>query len=608
MVRKVLKLGLLAATAALVACGGGGAGVAPSAVSPVAQSSVVHGTVTGFDGIIVDDIDYPSAGAAVVLDIDPRVETPASMADVQLGQQVELALDGAGRATKIFVRATVIGPVESVDVAGNSFKVVGQTVKVITDGAGKTVFAGVDGLAGLAIAAWVEVHGTLDADRNIVATRVEVKPAAGTIKVRAGGLVKDHDAVAKTFKLGELTVNYTDAVIKPDGATIANDVLVFVFSDQLPVAGTLTARAVRVAHPLTIDGRRLTVGGLVTDAAADGKTFRVNGIAVDAAAAELKGGQNPTFADIKDMALVRVEGTLASTPAGVVLNATRVWIIPASERRRVVLSGQITDYVSAASFRVRGVPINADEARFRGGVKDDLKDGAFVMVKGRIDGALVKADEVDFRAPPRDVDFRLTGVVSDYDAAAGTFKLLGIPMQLATGATFDGGTLADLANGALVEVRGSFNGSVFMVVRVVFKPASLPLLIHIEGVISNVSATGFTLNGTEIRIDADTVIKNGPLANGQRVEVKAQLVGTDIVAREVEVQIPGATAMLMGPLSGLDTVAKTFVVQGQTVAYSSSTEFRGGGEADLANGRIVRVNGALSAGVVNAATIQFIGR
>lgn len=601
-----LRLPLLSfAIALLAACGGSSETPSVSVAPPAAaDTTVVSGTLTGFGTVAVDGVRYGEADAVAALDIDPRAETPATMADLRIGQQVEASLDKDSNVVKVVARAAVIGPVQSIDAATNSFKAVGQTVKVVVSGEGMTVFDGVTGLAGMKVDDWVEVHGTLDADKNVVATRVEVKPAAGTVAVRAGGIVKELNAAAKTFKLGDLTINFTNAMIKPEGATIENDVLVFVYSDQLPTANTLVAKAVRVAKKPTLEGRRFVVGGLVTDAAADGKTFKVNGIKVDAAAAELKGGQSPTFADIKNMALVRVEGTLSTAANVVTLTAGRVWIIPASEQRRIMLTGQVTDFVSAASFKVRGVPVNADTANFKDGVKADLKEGTFVDIKGRIDGQVIKADEVRIETPPRNKGFKLFGVVSDYVAAARTFKLLGIPMKLADTAVFKGGALADFSNGDVVEVKGSFDGTLFLVSEVEFKPGSFNPTVYAEGTLSMVSATAFQLNGATFKIDAQTDVRDGPLANGQHVEVAAQWVAGELIARKVEVEQPSASAKLTGPIS--DFVSKAdFKVAGQSVD-ASTAQFFGGAEADLTNGKLVRVRGTLAAGKVKASSVTFM--
>lgn len=581
-------------------------------VDPATAEATVSGTVTGFASTVaVDGVDYTGrADVTVALDIDPRAETAATMADVKLGQQVEVALDASGLASKLFVRAAAIGPVESIDLNGASFKVLGQTIKVVTTGDAKTVFEGIDDLSKLKIGDWTEVHGTLDATQNVVATRVEVKPAAGEVKVRAGGIAKmvnTADATKKTFKLGDLTIDFTKAVVMPDGAKIENDVFVHVYSDQLPAAGTLVAKAVRVVKMPTLEGRRLHIGGLVTEAVKD-KKFKVNGLTVDASKAEIKGGQSATIDSITLMALVRVEGTLTVPATGPVLNATRIWVIPASEQRRVHLTGQVTEFVDAKKpFKVRGVPVLVDDTtNYKGGKAVDLKLGAFVSISGRIDKDHVNADEVRFDTPPRGMEFKLFGVVSGFDAMKGEFKLLGISMKLAPNAVFEGGVKADFSNDDVVEVKGAFDGTVFLVSKVEFKSGVITPSIYLEGAITNVTATGLTLNGATIKLEAATVIKNGPLANNQRVEVRAQLVGADVVAREVEVQVPSATARMMGPVSDVKAADKTFVVRGQLVTWSATTVFKGGAATDLSNGDWVKVEATLAAGKANATTVSFL--
>jgi hypothetical protein len=293
---------------------------------------------------------------------------------------------------------------------------------------------------------------------------------------------------------------------------------------------------------------------------------------------------------------------------GPVLKATRIWVIPASEQRRVFLTGQVSGFTKLADpFTVRGVPVKVDAATsYKGGKVEDLKNSAFVTIVGRIDGTNVKADEVRFDTPPRGMEIKLFGVVSEFKAADGTFKLLGISMKLAPNAIFEGGAKADFSNDDVVEVKGAFDGTAFLVSKVEFKSGVITPSIYLEGAITNVTATGFTLNGATIKIDTMTVIKNGPLVNNQRVEVRAQLVGADVVAREVEVQVPSATARLMGPISDVKAADKTFVVRGQLVTWSATTVFKGGAATDLSNGDWVKVEATLAAGKVNATTVSFL--
>lgn len=609
MTRLIKRLLVVCAVALVAACGGGSGN---NTVIPPTDSgqTAVAGKITGLGGVTVDGVTYGDSATTVAMDVDPRAETAATMADLKIGQQVEVQVDSNGQASKVLVRANVIGTIDTINLAGSSFTAVGQTIKVIASGDGATMFEGVSGLAGLAVGDLVEVHGTLDTAGNVVASRVELKPADGVVRVRTSGFVDNLDTTAKTFTLGTFTVDYSAATIKPDGAALADGVLVFVFSDQLPAAGKLVAKAIRIVRMPSFAGHKFVIGGLVTGASADGKTFKVNGISVDASNAQIMGVNNPTFADIKNMVLVRVEGTLSGSGSAAVLAATRVWIIPASEDRVILLVGQVTGFASVSSFNVRGTPVNASAATFQNGTSDDLKDGAFVVVKGHIDGDVVRADQVTFRNPPQNVTIHLFGAVSQFDATAGTFRLLGIQMTLASDATFDNGTRADFGNGDLVEVTGMFNGTTFLVSNVHFFAPS-PLAIFISGTISDVTATGFTLNGTNVAIDSQTTIVGGPLANGQFVEVQARCgattgttPGCPLVATRVEVRAPMATARLIGAVTDFMSVAD-FKVQGQAIDASGAM-FKNGAAGDLANGKMVLIDGSLSGGKVLASTVVFL--
>jgi hypothetical protein len=611
MTRLIRWLLLVCAVAMFAACGGGSSnGSSGGTTNTSADQTVVAGKVTGLGGVTVDGVTYGDANTTVAMDVDPRAGTPATTADLKVGQQVEAQVDNTGQATNVLVRASVIGTIDSIDLAGSSFMAVGQTIEVVASGDGATMFEGVDGLAGLKVGDLVEVHGTLDTSGHVVATRVELKPSDGVVRVRTSGFVSNLDTTAKTFTLGAFTIDYSMATLVPPDATLANGVRVFVFSDHLPTAGKLVAKAIRVARMPSFAGQKFVVGGLVTNASSDGKTFMVNGIAVDASTAQIKGPNNPTLTDIKNMVLVRVEGTLSGSGSSTVLAATTVWIIPESDERVILLVGQVTDFVSASSFNVRGTPVNAASATFQNGTVGDLKNGAFVVVKGHINGDLVQADTVTFHNPPQNVTFRLVGAVSEYVASAGTFRLLGIPMTLSSTATFDNGTLADFGNGDLVEVIGMFNGTAFVVSKVHFF-APTPLVIFVSGTISDVTATSFTLNGTSIAINSQTTINGGPLADGQFVQVQAQCgasTGTTpacpLVATHIEVRAPMATARVIGPITDFLSQAD-FKVQDQPIDASGAT-FKNGAATDLANGKQVVVNGNLSGGKVVATTVVFL--
>jgi hypothetical protein len=88
---------------------------------------------------------------------------------------------------------------------------------------------------------------------------------------------------------------------------------------------------------------------------------------------------------------------------------------------------------------------------------------------------------------------------------------------------------------------------------------------------------------------------------GAMVEVEGAVMNGVLVATKVELEDMHRNDdrnknELHGPISNLDTTAKTFVVRGVNVTYvSGTTVFKDGVEADLANGKEVEVKGVLSA-------------
>ena len=67
--------------------------------------------------------------------------------------------------------------------------------------------------------------------------------------------------------------------------------------------------------------------------------------------------------------------------------------------RPVTLDGDVTDFVSAASFRVRGQAVDASAAAYTGGTAASLANGRQVQVTGLLEGSVLKATALAFVAP-----------------------------------------------------------------------------------------------------------------------------------------------------------------------------------------------------------------
>jgi hypothetical protein len=583
---------------------------------------VVSGTVTGLGSVIVDGMAYDDSAATVSNGTDPAQPTPATPADLALGQQVQLTLSG-GKVAQAEVQTTVLGPIDAgsinpndpgtTNAVPNSFTVLGQTVTFATEGASATMFEGVSDPTKLQDGQRVAVHGTVDDKGNVAATRIVVVPAASAQEARVAGVVANTNATAHTFTIGTLTIDDSAATIVPAGATIKDGEKVFAFSNQVPSgtapSQTLKATTIRVL-PAALEGKPVIIGGPITAVTPVANqavpNFVVQGIPVDASKATLEGSANP--GDVKVGAQVRVEGTMSNGT----LAATRIVVIPAAPQRPAVLVGEVTSYVSPASFVVRGVPVDGSQATFTNGDATQLGNGSLVAVEGHVASNVVVADKITFHNPPQGVQTHLAGKVTGYDSAAGTFSLLGIGMKLAPGATFTGGTSANFVNGALVEVTGSFDGGVFNVTAVSFPPPATTPTVTLVGTLSDLTPTtgaptGFDVNGSKVGVSSSTTIRNGPLADGQSVVVTGHLdpATQTIAATSVEV-LPAGNVHLVGAISNM-TGATSFTVSGQAVDASKATFVPSTATAaDLAVGKVVLVTGTLSNNVVVAGTVRLL--
>jgi hypothetical protein len=576
------------------------------------------GTITGFGSVLVDGVEYDDAGATVSNDTDPANPKPATIGDLRIGQQVTVTFAN-GKIDHVSIVATLIGEIDAGSISGvdagststvaNSFTVNGQLVVYTPSGDDATVFEGISDASKLADGQLVEVHGTLGSDQQVLATRIVVLPADGTVRVRVAGIVQN--ANASTFTLGHLTVNYASARLVPSGATIQNGEKVFVWSDQLPTGTapdlTLAAKSVFVA-PFAFANKPVRIGGMITAVApVTGQALpnlTVDGFAVDASKAQLLDG---SVQDLAVNSFVRVVGTVANGK----VQAMTIRIIPAGARRAVLLVGQVSNYTSQASFAVRGTTVDASHATFTNGNASQLADGAFVVVRGHVSSTGVVADQVMFGTPPQGVPVRLVGVVSGYDAGAKTFTLLGIGMQLGASVTYSGGDVSALKDGALVEVAGTFDGTKLVVSAIRFIPTSTMPTASLTGTASNVVAPSGGANGSmmlgnaTVTITPGTAMEGGPLANGQVVQATVQIdpsTGT-LTAQAITVVPTSTMVQLMGPITGFTSVSN-FTVDGQTVdASNAKITAMMGASTDLAVGKIVRVTGTLSNGVVVASAV-----
>ena len=213
--------------------------------------------------------------------------------------------------------------------------------------------------------------------------------------------------------------------------------------------------------------------------------------------------------------------------------------------------------------------------------------------------------------------FKLRGVVSALDTGAKTFMIGAAVIDYSGIAN----PPANLANGQTVRVQlnttknasGQWVATAIRMEQNEMENEDRDEA-EVEGTITAfTSTTSFSVNG--LPVDATNAkFEDGTagIVLGAMVEVEGAIVNGVLVATKVELEDMHQNDdrnknELFGPISNLDTTAKTFVVRSVTVHYDSTTVFKDGVAADLANGKEVEVKGVLSADgtSVQAQVIEF---
>ncbi len=589
----------VAATALLVACGGGSDAGGGSA------EATYQGTIGGFGSVIVNGVRFDDSAARVTVD-DAIVTVGALKLGMRADVTGSVAADGStGSASSCVVDTSVRGPIASIDTTAGSFMIRG--ISVLVDD--KTVFEGASNLAALKVGDWVEVHGSVDFTNRVVqATRVEVKPPEEVGRIVLFG--KATAVTATSFTLGDLTVNYAAArLIGFDNNTITEGAVVRVRSNASPVGNVLQATVVKaVKAPRLLDGTPAAVEGRVQQFVSI-SDFLVSGTAVDATNAEFQFG---TAADLSEGKRVIVFGTLANGK----IVAKKIRIFRPDLDGEIRLIGMVSDYVSVSSFKVRGVAVDASAAVFEDGTAAELMDGRLVEIKGQSVGSVVKASKVEFEETKSGSNAVLTGVVSGFVSTA-DFKVAGKAVKVAADVRYIHGTAADIIDGANLWLIGATDANgVFVAKLVIVSPFRIVGPTQAAGTVADVAADGsFKLNGTLVTTSITTRFIGGTAANvvaGTWVVVTGKV--TNGVLAAATVTFPGQ--------HGSDS-CKAFKIEGVVYDYVSVSNFKlfglgvdasvatfeGGVAADLANGKTIEAcgNELPVGGVLKALKVEFKG-
>lgn len=238
-----------------------------------------------------------SGSGFLVMGVQVKTKTPVANGAAVTVQGLKNS-DGSIAAETVTVSAEIKGNISSIDTAGSSLVVLGQTIKVDANTVFEISDSGNLNFAALKVADFVEVHGLRQADASLLASRIELKTGTVPSEVEVRGMVSGLDIVAKTFLLGTQQVSYGSL----------NSVMALNNGLWVQVKGALNNFNVLVASKLDTKtyvlpkaGERVELEGIVSglDAAAKVVTIQgysvnysnavVTGMAVNGAKAEVHG-------------------------------------------------------------------------------------------------------------------------------------------------------------------------------------------------------------------------------------------------------------------------------------------------------------------------------
>jgi len=377
----LFTLGAMVAASAtpvlLSACGGGGGDAGTPTGGTATPQSFAFGPIGGLGSIIVGGIRFDDSNARIEDDEDGSSH---SRSELRLGMMVEVQAssinDAAATAAATLIRfgAELKGPVASIDAAAQTIRVLDQTIEIKAE----TVFdvSATGGFAAIAVGQILEIHALFDAATGrYVATRIEREDNANEFRLR--GLISSLDTTAKTFKIGDAVINYSE-VLAANLPSLANGQRVRVRLKTAQVNGQWVATAVRSGVRRVDDVADARIRGLVT-AFTSPQAFSVNGIAVDASGASFE----PNAAAVVLGAMVEVRGRASN---GTII-ASRVKVKDArndDDFKLVELHGTASALdTTAKTFTLREVKVDYSKAVvFKNGSAADLANGKALEVKG----------------------------------------------------------------------------------------------------------------------------------------------------------------------------------------------------------------------------------
>lgn len=371
-----LGASLLCSLALLVSCGGG-----VDSGGTGSPTMLAAGPANGLGSVILNGVRFDVSGATVTDQDDNVLSSDQLLVGMSMRIDALAVQASAGQpaATALAIRTAneLIGPIDSVDLAGGSLVVLGQRVRMTAATWFPAALLG--GLRVVHVGQVVEVWGQFNPNTGeYVATRIALRPNAAAYQIR--GVLTAVDANARTLTIGGLVISDASLPANTLPALTIGRFLRATLATAPSGANVWTALAVSPGNAPLPDRADVRVAGRIS-AQTSATQFVLNGLSVDASAASFPAGSTGV--------VLGARVVVTGSSAGGVLSASTVTVKgdETATNSTFEFHGAITALdAGAQTFVVRGITVSyAGTVQYSGGGATDLALGRNVSVVGTLD-------------------------------------------------------------------------------------------------------------------------------------------------------------------------------------------------------------------------------
>jgi len=557
------------------------------------------GVISGFGSVFVNGTRFNTDNSIITTDLT----TTGSDSDLDIGMNVAIigliSADGTmAKANKVDYSAIVRGPVDEVNLLTREITVLGQVI--LTDES--TEFKDTD-FESLVPGDIVGVSAILNPDDVLLATLIKkLDDTDSVIIVR--GEISEIDTDLMTFKLDNLTVDYTNAEVEGE---LANGESVKVISELAPDNNILVASKVEVKKIKFEQGSMIALDGIITEVIdIDELMFKVNDQIV--IVSEITILDNGELSDIVLHKRVKVFGQLNEDN---VLTLTKIRFdkpgiikvnghVDSTDGNTAItvlginfIADKHTHFIDKSALKVKHFGLSDIEINDRVQIKAFQKDAQFIIRQLK-------------RVSPEDDLVKLEGALTNITET--TFEVQGIVIQTNAFTQFEYGDDVSQAefftliqDNDEVEVKGlQQEDSSILALKVEYEEDDQDSnKVELKGTVDASFDTSeeFTVNGHLIITNAATEYEGGSssdLAPGVKVEIKGhQSESGTILAIKIEFDSDDDESEIEGVIDTF-TSFEEFTIGEFTINTNANTEFKNGTKDDLAQGVNVEVKGNLT--------------